>query len=205
MISSQRKARAIAPIGAPGALRRGRCAHADAAALPGRADLAWASFPCQDLSLAGGGAGLTGERSGAFWPLMRLVAALRAEGRHPPLLALENVCGALTSHDGRDFAAICGALAGGGLSLRRADGRCGAVRAAIAAASLHPRGARRSYRSRHCCTARSQRRCGRRARSRPPSSSCRRLCARNGCGGVSRRPPLRDTLSPISSRTRRRM
>ena len=33
--------------------------------LPGRADLAWASFPCQDLSLAGLGAGLNGERSGA--------------------------------------------------------------------------------------------------------------------------------------------
>jgi site-specific DNA-cytosine methylase len=28
--------------------------------LPGRADLAWASFPCQDLSLAGSGAGLKG-------------------------------------------------------------------------------------------------------------------------------------------------
>jgi DNA (cytosine-5)-methyltransferase 1 len=35
--------------------------------LPGFADLAWASFPCQDLSLAGGGAGLKGERSGTFW------------------------------------------------------------------------------------------------------------------------------------------
>jgi len=30
--------------------------------LPGRADLAWGSFPCQDLSLAGGGEGLNGER-----------------------------------------------------------------------------------------------------------------------------------------------
>jgi len=36
--------------------------------LPGRADLAWASFPCQDLSLAGMGAGLKGKRSGTFWP-----------------------------------------------------------------------------------------------------------------------------------------
>src|SRR5215831_9731675 len=36
--------------------------------LPGNADLAWASFPCQDLSLAGDGAGLKGERSGTFWP-----------------------------------------------------------------------------------------------------------------------------------------
>ncbi|MFN7169594.1 MAG: DNA cytosine methyltransferase, partial [Pannonibacter sp.] len=31
--------------------------------LPGIADLVWGSFPCQDLSLAGGGAGLRGERS----------------------------------------------------------------------------------------------------------------------------------------------
>jgi len=33
-----------------------------AADLPGRADLAWASFPCQDLSLAGAGRGLEGAR-----------------------------------------------------------------------------------------------------------------------------------------------
>ena len=34
--------------------------------LPGAAALAWASFPCQDLSLAGSGAGLNGHRSGTF-------------------------------------------------------------------------------------------------------------------------------------------
>jgi DNA (cytosine-5)-methyltransferase 1 len=45
--------------------------------LPGRADLAWASFPCQDLSLAGNGAGLAGERSGTFWPFMDLMGRLR--------------------------------------------------------------------------------------------------------------------------------
>ena len=39
-----------------------------AADLPGRADLAWASFPCQDLSLAGDYTGLKGKRSGTFWP-----------------------------------------------------------------------------------------------------------------------------------------
>src|SRR5215218_9567436 len=39
----------------------------------GRADLAWASFPCQDLSLAGAGAGLNGERSSTFWPFWRLM------------------------------------------------------------------------------------------------------------------------------------
>ncbi len=81
------------------------------AQLPGRADLVWASFPCQDLSLAGGGAGLKGERSGTFWPFWALMKALRKEGRHPSLIVLENVCGALTSHGGKDFVAICEALA----------------------------------------------------------------------------------------------
>ena len=71
--------------------------------LPGHADLIWASFPCQDLSLAGSGAGLAGERSGTFWPFFKLVTRLRAEGRGPKMLVLENVCGALTSHGGKDF------------------------------------------------------------------------------------------------------
>jgi DNA (cytosine-5)-methyltransferase 1 len=74
--------------------------------LPGRADLAWASFPCQDLSLAGDGAGLRGARSGTFWPVRRLLLALAAEGRAPGVVVLENVCGAISSHGGRDFAAI---------------------------------------------------------------------------------------------------
>lgn len=82
--------------------------------LPGAADLAWASFPCQDLSLAGAGAGLKGERSGTFWPFWKLVKALGEEDRAPRLVVLENVFGALSSHDGKDFAAICAALAGGG-------------------------------------------------------------------------------------------
>ncbi|MCX7899229.1 MAG: DNA cytosine methyltransferase [Methylocystis sp.] len=79
--------------------------------LPGHADLVWASFPCQDLSLAGHGAGLNGERSGTFWPFWDLMKALRKEKRAPKLIALENVCGALTSHGGKDFTSICEALA----------------------------------------------------------------------------------------------
>jgi DNA (cytosine-5)-methyltransferase 1 len=78
--------------------------------LPGRADLAWGSFPCQDLSLAGVGAGLQGDRSGTFYPFWRLMQGLAVEGRAPAIIALENVCGALTSHGGRDFAAICHAF-----------------------------------------------------------------------------------------------
>ncbi|MEQ1932168.1 MAG: DNA (cytosine-5-)-methyltransferase [Parvularculaceae bacterium] len=69
-------------------------------------DLAWASFPCQDLSLAGGGAGLRGKRSGTFWPFHERMAELGKSGRAPTIVALENVCGALSSHEGKDFAAI---------------------------------------------------------------------------------------------------
>lgn len=73
-------------------------------------DLVWASFPCQDLSLAGGGAGLRGDRSGTFWPFWGLMKSLIREKRKPKLIVLENVCGTLTSHKGNDFAAICKAF-----------------------------------------------------------------------------------------------
>src|SRR5262245_25600109 len=82
--------------------------------LPGRADLAWASFPCQDLSLAGDYVGLKGERSGTFWPFWHLMKTLSEEQRATAVVVLENVCGALTSHGGKDFAAIGAALTGGG-------------------------------------------------------------------------------------------
>jgi DNA (cytosine-5)-methyltransferase 1 len=82
--------------------------------ISGQAHLAWASFPCQDLSLAGAGAGLKGERSGTFWPFWSLIKGLADESRAPRLIALENVCGTLTSHGGKDFATICDALALGG-------------------------------------------------------------------------------------------
>lgn len=83
--------------------------------LPGRPDLVWASFPCQDLSLAGAGGGLGARRSGAFWPFWRLMQALWAEERGPRIVAIENVCGAISSHGGRDFQAIAGAFAEAGL------------------------------------------------------------------------------------------
>jgi DNA (cytosine-5)-methyltransferase 1 len=82
------------------------------------ADLSWASFPCQDLSLAGEYRGLGREggklqtRSGTFWPFWRLMRALGQQGRPPRTIVLENVYGCLTSHGGRDFAAIGSALSG---------------------------------------------------------------------------------------------
>jgi DNA (cytosine-5)-methyltransferase 1 len=89
-------------------------ASLNAADLPSGAALAWASFPCQDLSLAGAGAGLKGERSGTFWPFWSLMTALGEQDKAPPVIVLENVCGALSSHGGKDFAAIGDALTTGG-------------------------------------------------------------------------------------------
>jgi DNA (cytosine-5)-methyltransferase 1 len=85
-----------------------------AADLPGRADLAWASSPCQDFSLAGARAGLAGGRSSAFFGFWRLIEALAREGRAPRVVVIENVVGLFTSHGGRDFTAVCAALAGAG-------------------------------------------------------------------------------------------
>jgi DNA (cytosine-5)-methyltransferase 1 len=84
--------------------------------LPGRADLAWASSPCQDFSLAGGRAGLAGGRSSAFFGFWRLIEGLAAQGRAPRAIVIENVSGLLTSHGGADFAALGQALADQGYS-----------------------------------------------------------------------------------------
>ncbi len=51
-------------------------------------------------------------RSGAFWPFWKLMRELAREGRAPRLIVLENVYGTLTSHAGKDFAAISTALSG---------------------------------------------------------------------------------------------
>jgi DNA (cytosine-5)-methyltransferase 1 len=75
-------------------------------------DLVWASFPCQDLSLAGKGAGLAGKRSGMFKPFWQLVRQMHKVGRGPKMIALENVYGAVTSNGGRDFATLAAAFSG---------------------------------------------------------------------------------------------
>lgn len=85
--------------------------------LPGRALLAWASFPCQDLSLAGKGGGLRAERSGTFWPFWNLVTTLDREGRPAPIIAIENVVGLLTSNRGRDFQELVSVIAAQGYRL----------------------------------------------------------------------------------------
>lgn len=72
----------------------------DAATVP-NVRLATASFPCNDLSLAGGRAGLAGKESSAYWGFLRVLSELGA--RRPPVVMLENVPGFLTSNGGRDL------------------------------------------------------------------------------------------------------
>jgi DNA (cytosine-5)-methyltransferase 1 len=63
--------------------------------------LATASFPCNDLSLAGSRSGLRGEQSSAFWGFVRILDEMKK--RRPPVVLIENVTGFLTSRGGGDF------------------------------------------------------------------------------------------------------
>ncbi len=65
------------------------------------ATLATASFPCTDLSLAGGRKGLEGKHSSAFWGFVDIIDKMGT--RRPPIVLLENVAGFLSSHGGKDF------------------------------------------------------------------------------------------------------
>jgi DNA (cytosine-5)-methyltransferase 1 len=68
------------------------------------ADLAWASFPCQDLSLAGNLRGIkSGTRSGLFWEWVRVLDELEEHGKRPPVLVAENVVGFIVAHEGKHF------------------------------------------------------------------------------------------------------
>ncbi len=63
--------------------------------------LATASFPCNDLSLAGMRSGLGGKQSSAFWGFTRILEQMGP--RRPPMVLLENVAGFLTSNKGEDI------------------------------------------------------------------------------------------------------
>jgi DNA (cytosine-5)-methyltransferase 1 len=68
------------------------------------ADLAWASFPCQDLSLAGNLNGInSGTRSGLFWEWVRVLKEMADHGNRPSILVAENVVGFVVAEQGRHF------------------------------------------------------------------------------------------------------
>lgn len=72
-----------------------------------QADLSWASFPCQDLSLAGLTAGIHAERSGLVWQWLRIMDEMP---NRPPLLVAENVTGLISANGGANYRILHDAL-----------------------------------------------------------------------------------------------
>jgi len=69
--------------------------------------LATASFPCNDLSLAGATSRFEGKAVLGILGLHRILEKMKHK---PPLVLVENVAGFLTSHEGRDFTEALKAL-----------------------------------------------------------------------------------------------
>ena len=76
-------------------------------------DLIVGGSPCQDLSVAGKRSGLEGERSGLFMEMIRIIRQMRGKtnGVYPRFALWENVPGAFSSNNGRDFGAVLGEFA----------------------------------------------------------------------------------------------
>ena len=81
------------------------------------AHLSWASFPCQDLSLAGSLGGIHASRSGLVWEWLRVLDEME---RQPKLLLLENVSGLLSTNGGKNYRVLHMALVERGYN-------CGAI------------------------------------------------------------------------------
>ena len=64
--------------------------------------------PCQDMSVAGKRAGLSGARSNLFYEAVRIVKEMRCKtnGEYPRFVVWENVPGAFSSNKGEDFKAV---------------------------------------------------------------------------------------------------
>jgi DNA (cytosine-5)-methyltransferase 1 len=86
----------------------GSIERVNGAAIP-HGDIVWASFPCQDLSLAGKMGGLAASRSGLFWEWLRVLDEMPVK---PAVIALENVVGLLSANGGEDFHMLYEALRG---------------------------------------------------------------------------------------------
>lgn len=78
------------------------------------AQLSWASFPCQDLSLAGKMGGIHSSRSGLVWQWLRIIDELGDDA--PKVVCLENVVGLVSSNAGRDYMALHESLVARGYS-----------------------------------------------------------------------------------------
>jgi DNA (cytosine-5)-methyltransferase 1 len=76
-------------------------------------DLISFGSPCQDLSVAGKRSGLEGNRSGLFFEAIRIIKEMRnaTNNQYPKWAIWENVPGALTSNNGKDFGEVLDQMA----------------------------------------------------------------------------------------------
>lgn len=88
----------------------------DGAELP-FAHLSWASFPCQDLSLAGSVGGIHASRSGLVWEWLRVLDEMQEQ---PKIITLENVVGLLSTNHGDNYRALH-------MALVEREYQCGAI------------------------------------------------------------------------------
>ena len=82
----------------------------DVSNLP-KVELATASFPCIDLSQAGGRSGIDGKHSSAVWGFLDRIVDLHRTGNAPNWLLIENVPGLLWLHGGASIDALLRRLA----------------------------------------------------------------------------------------------
>lgn len=83
---------------------------------PDGIDLITGGFPCQDLSIAGKKEGISGERSGLYFEIVRLFDEFSALQLRPPILLLENVANLLNGNGGDWARIVFGELAARGLN-----------------------------------------------------------------------------------------
>ena len=69
-------------------------------------DIITFSSPCQNLSIAGNGKGLSGEESGLLHQAIRVIKEMRAKYGKPRFVIWENVTGAFSSNKGEDFRVV---------------------------------------------------------------------------------------------------
>ena len=95
----------------PDMARYGDVSRIDGAKVP-KVDVVTFGSPCQDLSVAGQGKGLSGSRSGLFFEAIRIIKQMRTAsgGRYPRFAVWENVPGALYSNKGADFHEVLGQI-----------------------------------------------------------------------------------------------
>ncbi|MGD9116184.1 MAG: DNA cytosine methyltransferase [Dehalococcoidia bacterium] len=74
-----------------------------------QADVSWASFPCQDLSLAGKQQGINGNRSGLVWTWLKIMDEMPTR---PPIVVVENVSGLTSTSRGNNYRTLHQALTG---------------------------------------------------------------------------------------------